>query len=237
LVDENRGDRPNDPKALVSSTARSATQWIGADPTEREKVLRDLLELADALPPQPKSGPRLPEKVSSVHRALGEASIPHAFGGALAVGYYGEPRATGDIDVNVFVEAADWPRVRKALAPLQVEVEKTEQEPRLNEVLLEWGATPLHLFFSCDQLHEQMRRGVCWVPFNRDTIPLVAAEHLVIRKAILDRPKDWHDIEQILVASYQLQLDEVRKWLQRMTSEDDARVTKLGEIETALDLA
>jgi hypothetical protein len=155
----------------------------------------------------------------------------------LAVGYYGEPRATGDIDVNVFVEGTEWPRVRKALAPLQVEVEPAEQELEQSEVRLEWGGTPLHLFFSCDQLHEQMRQGVCWLPFNGATIPLVSAEHLVIRKAILNRPKDWHDIEQILVASYPLQLGTVREWLQGMTSEGDGRVTKLGEIETALDLA
>jgi len=51
LVNENRSDRPHDPDALVSGAARSATQWIGAGFEERERVIRDLLELADALPP------------------------------------------------------------------------------------------------------------------------------------------------------------------------------------------
>jgi hypothetical protein len=50
LEREGRADRPADPDALVSDNARSATEWIGASPKERSKVLRDLLELADALP-------------------------------------------------------------------------------------------------------------------------------------------------------------------------------------------
>lgn len=36
--------------AAVSDTARSATEWIGASPERRGEALRDLLELADALP-------------------------------------------------------------------------------------------------------------------------------------------------------------------------------------------
>jgi hypothetical protein len=50
LTREDRSDRPADPDALVSDNARSATEWIGVDAEERGHVLRDLLELADALP-------------------------------------------------------------------------------------------------------------------------------------------------------------------------------------------
>jgi hypothetical protein len=165
LVNESRADRPRDPNALASDAARSATEWIGASPEEREKVLRELLALADALPPQPKSGPSLAEKVSLLHRGLKEARIPHAFGGALAVGYYGEPRATGDIDVNVFAHPSNWQSLRNALTPLEIETEVDEGElHRADQLRLEWGATPVHLFFSCDALHEQMSHGTRQVP-------------------------------------------------------------------------
>lgn len=36
--------------ATVSDAARSASQWIGANPERRGEALRDLLELTDALP-------------------------------------------------------------------------------------------------------------------------------------------------------------------------------------------
>jgi len=54
LEREDRGDRPADPRANVSDTARSATEWMGASPRERSKTLYDLLELADALPVRPR---------------------------------------------------------------------------------------------------------------------------------------------------------------------------------------
>jgi hypothetical protein len=50
LEREDRGDRPTDPDALVSDAARSATEWIGASNEQRGDVLRELLDLADAVP-------------------------------------------------------------------------------------------------------------------------------------------------------------------------------------------
>jgi hypothetical protein len=50
LVREDRSDRPTDPAATVSDSARSATEWIDASPKQRGETLRDLLLLADALP-------------------------------------------------------------------------------------------------------------------------------------------------------------------------------------------
>ncbi|HET9185557.1 MAG TPA: hypothetical protein VFN82_05380 [Solirubrobacterales bacterium] len=47
---EHRGDLPAHGEAGVSHAARSAAEWIGVGPEERAKTLRDLLELADALP-------------------------------------------------------------------------------------------------------------------------------------------------------------------------------------------
>jgi hypothetical protein len=60
------------------------------------------------------------------------------------------------------------------------------------------------------------KRGVYQVPLGEGTIPLVAPEHLVIRKALLGRPKDWLDIERILAVTSSLALDETLSWLQRL---------------------
>jgi len=46
----------------------------------------------------------LTAKILALHQALTEADIAHAFGGALALAFCTEePRATQDIDVNVFL--------------------------------------------------------------------------------------------------------------------------------------
>lgn len=151
--------------------------------------------------------------------------------------YYGEPRATGDIDVNVFIGSNDGATLRPSLASLQIDFEIDERElKRSNELRIDWGSTPLHLFFSYDPLHEQMWHATREAPFNGGVIPLVAPEHLVIRKAILDRPKDWHDIEQILVATSPLNLGEIENWLQQLIDKCDPRMEKLRKVKTSLSL-
>ncbi len=60
----------------------------------------------------------LPERLVALHRALARRRIPHAFGGAIALAYWTlDPRATSDIDVNVFIPAADAGRLLRALPP------------------------------------------------------------------------------------------------------------------------
>jgi len=75
-----------------------------------------------------------------------------------------------------------------------------------------------------------MPAAVRRVPFAGATIPIVSPEHLVIRKATLDRPKDWLDIEAILVAETPLDLEELAVWIERLATRDDPRVAKLDEL-------
>lgn len=154
----------------------------------------------------------------------------------MAVGYYGEPRSTLDIDVNVFVAATRWPVVRAALDPLDIDLDGEEDLRQVSEVRLDWDPNSLHLFFSCDPLHERMRRGVRSVPFGGDEIPIVSPEHLVIRKALLDRTKDWLDIEQIFVATSPLDLGEIQDWLERMVGASDPRAKRLRDLRSSLSL-
>jgi hypothetical protein len=129
-----------------------------------------------------------------------------------------------------------WPEVRDTLAPLGVDVEIDEGELEAEaQVKLDWE-NPVHLFFSCDSLHEEMARAVRMVPLGGRTIPLVSPEHLVVRKVLLDRTKDWLDIEQVFVATSQLDLREIEHWIEQMAGIDDPRLAKLRRIKSALSL-
>jgi len=186
-------------------------------------------------PRPPENAPSLPNKVTAIHRALEEAKVPHAIGGALALAYYGEPRATIDVDINVFVNTDQWPTIRDALAPLGVDVEVDEKElNRDGQVRLWWDRNPVDLFFSYDPFHDEMRSGARKVPFNGAIIPILAPEHLAVCKAMFDRPKDWLDIEQMLVATSPFNLEEVKDWLERMVGQDNPRMGRLREIESNL---
>jgi hypothetical protein len=214
-----------------------AEEWIGASPTARGAALTDLLALADAFPQgrRYEGSPSLVEKVIAVDLALSAADLPHAFGGALAYAYYGEPRTTVDIDVNVFVSIDRWPEVQAALEPLPIDLGLDPKElAEERQARLPWDLNPVHLFFSYDDLHAEMPKAIRRVPFAGTEIPIVALEHLVIRKAMLDRTKDWLDIEAILIASGPLELEVIETWLRRLADDGDHRVTKLQELARRL---
>jgi hypothetical protein len=188
-------------------------------------------------PHRSESEPSLPEKVVAIHERLAAAKVPHAIGGALALAYYAEPRATADVDVNVFVPTDRWPDVRDALAPLGVDVDvDLDALERDGQVRLWWGRNAVDLFFSYDEFHAEMQRKARKVPFNDTTLPILAPEHLAVCKAMFDRTKDWLDIEQILVATDPLDLAEIESWLERMVGESDPRMAKLDEIKARLSL-
>jgi hypothetical protein len=183
------------------------------------------------------SEPPLPEKVVAIHSQLEAAKVPHAIGGALALAYYAEPRVTVDIDVNVFVVTDRWPQVREALAPLGVDVTlDLAVLERDGQVRLWWGRNAVDLFFSNDEFHQEMQRGSRRVPFGQTTLPILSPEHLAICKAMFDRPKDWLDIEQMLVATDPIDLTEIERLLERMVGVDDPRIEKLEEVKARLSL-
>jgi hypothetical protein len=179
--------------------------------------------------------PSLPDKVLAIHANLRDARIGHAFGGALALAYYAEPRATIDIDLNVFVAPERHGAVHAALAPLGVADEVDAAAlTRDGQCRWWWGRTPVDLFFAYDELHDAMRRDARTVPFGDATISVLSPEHLTVCKAVFDRPKDWLDIEQILICEADLDVADIGRWLARIAGPADRRTQRLGELAEAL---
>jgi len=178
--------------------------------------------------------PNLPEKVIAIHHRLAQAKIDHAFGGALALAYYAEPRSTIDIDVNLFVSPSSYPEVERELVEIGVDdgadLAAVERD---GQCKLRWGDTPIDLFFAYDDLHEAMRRAARRAPFGQDTISILSPEHLIVCKTIFNRPKDWLDIEQMLICVEELDADEVRRWLTRVLGSDEPRSERLERMLTA----
>jgi hypothetical protein len=182
------------------------------------------------------SEPSLPEKILAIHERLRQARIPHAFGGALALAYYAEPRATIDVDINLFAAPSSYPNVERELAKLGigdgVEPQIVERD---GQCRLHWGNTPIDLFFAYDALHETMRKAIRSEPFGETRIPVLAPEHLLVCKAVFNRPKDWLDIEQMLVCVEELGTDEVRMWLDRIVGADDPRAARFERMAEMFD--
>ncbi len=175
--------------------------------------------------------PGLAEKVVRIHDALDRAGMPHAIGGALALAYYGEPRVTIDVDINLFVAAEEFPEVAGLLTPLGVNAEADpRQVERDGQVRIWWGLNPLDLFFEYDPFHEAMADDSRVVPFADGTIPILSPEHLIVCKAVFDRVKDWLDIEQMIIAVPELRHAEIVRWLARIAGDGDQRFERFEQV-------
>jgi hypothetical protein len=171
----------------------------------------------------------LPEKVMAIDGALAE--VPHAFGGALALAYYAEPRATIDIDINVFVPVVDAPGVIEQLRALGVTGEApADVLARDGQVRLWWDRNPIDLFFSYDPFHDAARDAARTVPFAETEIPVLAADHLMVCKVVFDRPKDWVDIDAMLAGGTPVDAGEVLRWVSRITGPDDPRFARIARV-------
>lgn len=79
-----------------------------------------------------------------------------------------------------------------------------------------------------------MRRETRKVPFGDTSLPILAPEHLAVCKAMFDRPKDWIDIEQMLVATDDLDVGEIERQLNLMVGTENPRLQRLAELKSKL---
>jgi len=169
------------------------------------------------------------DRVLELHAALSDAGLPYAFGGAIALGYATEePRMTRDVDVNVFVNAAE---ARSVLAALPRDLAYDDDFPALLERdgqgRIQSGMFPVDLFLTNMALHSEARDRVRTVPFAETSIPVLSALDIVIFKAMFDRTKDWADIEAVFAAEA-VALHEVRDELTKLVGPADHRLSRLA---------
>jgi hypothetical protein len=175
----------------------------------------------------------LPERIVALERVL--AGIPHAFGGALALAYYAEPRATVDIDLNVFVPADRYDDVAAPLVALGVEADAPEARSAVEhdgQTRVMWDETPIDLFFAYDAFHDAAAAASRVVPFADTTISILGAEHLVVCKVVFDRPRDWVDIDAMVDAGVAVDLAEVLRWVGRIAGDTDPRYARVAAVFT-----
>jgi hypothetical protein len=160
--------------------------------------------------------------------ALDRAGVPYALGGALAYGQYGIPRATNDVDVNVFATPAELASTVAALQALgiAVDLESAQHDAeREGSFVARFGDFRLDVFtpsiaFSWEALRTRVRHRIDGVD-----VWFLSAEALAVFKLLFFRSKDLVDLER-LVAVYGDSFDAeyVRAHLVRLMGADDPRV-------------
>ena len=176
----------------------------------------------------------LPQKVQAISEVLERHAIPYAFGGAIALGYHAEPRATDDIDLNILLTPD---RADSVLSALDELFEIPEREERLRQLSdqdqtrLLWDKTYVDLFFMDTAFHESLAGRTGRVEFGDREIPIISAEDLVVCKALFNRPHDWSDIARVgLIQGEKLDKAYVERWLEFFVGTGDPILDRFRKI-------
>jgi len=174
----------------------------------------------------------LASRIVVLHEMLDSLGVPHQFGGALALAWYRNPRATTDIDVNLTLPPEAAAPVLGALMTLGVTVTGPDRAviARDGQARLDWEGSYLDVFFATLTFHHDMAARARIVRFGPVEIPILAPEDLVVCKAVFDRPKDWLDIEEIVRWGTQLDADYALRWVGAILGEGSAEAVRLTEV-------
>lgn len=161
-------------------------------------------------------------KLISLEEAISAAAVPHAFGGAIALAAYAEPRGTADLDLGVFLDSDATERILSVLGTLGMDTDVDVDLIKAGDWgRLYWGATPVDFFFSYTPMHFEAQRRVRSLAVRGAEIPVLGPEDVIGLKAVFNREKDWVDVDSILREQKDIDVDVVRRWLE--TTNGDSR--------------
>ena len=174
----------------------------------------------------------LSSRIVAAHEMLESLRVPHQFGGAIALAWYRSPRATTDIDLNVTLSPHEAEPVLGALSHLGVSVSSEDRVAieRDGQARLNWDGSYLDVFFATLALHHEMAASAREVAFGPVRIPILSPEHLIVCKAVFDRPKDWVDIEEILGWGTAVQWPTVLRWIDELLGTNSDQHVRLVEL-------
>lgn len=165
-----------------------------------------------------------------VAASFGRSRIKYAIGGALAYGFYGVPRGTNDVDVNVFVPLDDVQRVVAALRRAGVEVDAEQARNRAEREGMFVGhlrGMRIDVFVPSIPFSDEAGRTRVQHVVERRRVWFLSAEALAVFKLLFFRGKDVVDLERMIaVMGGRLDRAYVRRWIVEMMGDDDERVTR-----------
>jgi hypothetical protein len=174
----------------------------------------------------------LARRIVAAHEMLDSMGVTHQFGGAIALAWYRNPRATMDIDLNVTVTPEDSDPVLGALTHLGVTVSSADRAliSRDGQARLDWSGSYLDLFFATFELHREMAERSRQVSFGPVRIPILSPEHLTVCKVVFDRPKDWLDVEEMIAWGTAIDAGETLGWVREILGKDSEQYVRLAAL-------
>jgi len=160
--------------------------------------------------------------------------LAYAIGGAVAYGYWGVPRATVDVDLNLFVEGDD---LRHAIAALRLGGAEIDEASALasSEARGDFrgrvSGMRLDVFTPSIEFSFEAGRTRVRTELLGEPVWILSAEATAVFKLLFFRPKDVLDLERLVaVQGERVDRAYIRGWLVDMMGEEDVRVRRWDRI-------
>jgi hypothetical protein len=156
--------------------------------------------------------------VEMTHRALTSTSVPYCVIGALALGIWGTPRATYDMDLLILAQRSNPEPFLGLLQTAGFSINESwhQANPMAREVVLRLlhptvPHFPVDLVFSPGPFERTVLDRRRAVDLHGLTIWMISPEDLVLMKLRAGRPRDFDDVIGI-IKNPRLQLDLTYLW-------------------------
>ncbi len=161
---------------------------------------------------------------------LEREGVPYAIGGAIALGLHAPPRATNDVDLNIFLDADEAGPGLDALESAGCCFDRqaaVASARAIGEFKASWHGLRVDVFVSSIELHRKAKDRVRTAILGGRTLKVLSPEDLAVLKMLYFRPKDILDIELLVAfARGTLDLGSIRGDLVAEVGDDDPRVER-----------
>jgi predicted nucleotidyltransferase len=149
--------------------------------------------------PSSESSLLLPPDARDLLRAFCERNVRFVVVGAHALGYWAQPRATGDFDLFVDPRPDNARRILEALADFGVPLsDLTADDLTRPGTVFQMGEPPCRIDLATDQTgitFDEAWEGHARVEIEGLSIPIIGREAMIRNKRATGRPKDHFDLE------------------------------------------
>lgn len=171
--------------------------------------------------PDQRDHPTILETLQSLIQVLPEPHSSYCLIGALALGAWGQVRATQDIDVLILFEDDELIKLEDQLHPLGFtrDTEWSEANPLLREQMVRFrhAAYPLDLLSARDAHDREVLHRRREISLGEFSVWVCSPEDLILLKLKIGRPRDFEDAMSVVqLQGANLDMDYVWGWADRL---------------------
>jgi hypothetical protein len=167
-------------------------------------------------------------EAAELQKFLEKSGWEFYFIGGIAVQVWGQPRLTRDIDLTIFTNLKDEENYIRTMleryAPKFSNVEEFALTERVLPLKTARGIGIDMTLGGIAELNEALERSSYQVFTNKIALRVCSPDDLIIMKTVAGRPRDWVDIESVLIKQTNLDWAYIEQSIEDLEADSDIEI-------------